>query len=61
MAKRVTEAQTSRLPLAHAPNDVLHPRGNSRRMQSYPPAKQVLTAIPQYTPATDEMVKRYCK
>jgi tetratricopeptide (TPR) repeat protein len=31
-------------------------------LQSYPePAKQVLTAIPQYTPATDEMVKRYCK
>ncbi len=24
-------------------------------------AKQVLTAIPQYTPAADEMVKRYCK
>jgi tetratricopeptide (TPR) repeat protein len=24
-------------------------------------AKQVLTAIPQYTPATDEMVKRFCK
>jgi tetratricopeptide (TPR) repeat protein len=31
-------------------------------LQSYPDAaKQVLTAIPQYTPATDEMVKRYCK
>ncbi|MEP6904922.1 MAG: tetratricopeptide repeat protein [Gemmatimonadales bacterium] len=31
-------------------------------LQSYPDAaKQVLTAIPQYTPATDEMVKRFCK
>jgi tetratricopeptide (TPR) repeat protein len=25
------------------------------------PAKQVLTAIPQYTPAVDDMIKRYCK
>lgn len=31
-------------------------------LQSYADAaKQVLTAIPQYTPATDEMVKRFCK
>jgi hypothetical protein len=31
-------------------------------LQSYPDAaKQVLTAIPQFTPATDEMVKRFCK
>jgi tetratricopeptide (TPR) repeat protein len=31
-------------------------------LQAYPDAaKQILTAIPQYTPATDEMVKRYCK
>lgn len=31
-------------------------------LQNYPDAaKQVLTAIPQYTPATDEMVKRFCK
>ncbi|HEV2007164.1 MAG TPA: tetratricopeptide repeat protein [Burkholderiales bacterium] len=31
-------------------------------LQSYPDAaKQILTAIPQYTPATDEMVKRFCK
>ena len=31
-------------------------------LKDYPDAaKQVLTAIPQYTPATDEMVKRFCK
>jgi tetratricopeptide (TPR) repeat protein len=31
-------------------------------LQSYPePAKAVLNAIPQYIPATDEMVKRFCK
>jgi tetratricopeptide (TPR) repeat protein len=31
-------------------------------LQSYQDAaKQILTAIPQYTPATDEMVKRFCK
>jgi tetratricopeptide (TPR) repeat protein len=31
-------------------------------LQSYPEAaKQILTAIPQYMPATDDMVKRFCK
>jgi hypothetical protein len=31
-------------------------------LQSYPDAaKQILTAIPQYMPATDDMVKRFCK
>jgi tetratricopeptide (TPR) repeat protein len=31
-------------------------------LQNYPDAaKQVLTAIPQFTPATDEMVKRFCR
>jgi hypothetical protein len=31
-------------------------------LQSYPEAaKQILQAIPQYMPATDDMVKRFCK
>lgn len=61
----ITEAQTSRsCSLARLAKDSFATAQENvpAGLQSYPePAKQVLTAIPQYTPATDEMVKRYCK
>ncbi|HYN83567.1 MAG TPA: tetratricopeptide repeat protein [Gemmatimonadaceae bacterium] len=61
----ITEAQTSKsCSLARLAKDSFATAQENvpAGLQSYPePAKQVLTAIPQYTPATDEMVKRYCK
>ena len=61
----ITEAQSTRsCALARLAKDswALAQENVPAGLQSYPePAKQVLTAIPQYTPATDEMVKRYCK
>jgi tetratricopeptide (TPR) repeat protein len=61
----VTEAQSTRsCALARQAKDAFAQAQENvpAGLQSYPePAKQVLTAIPQYTPATDEMVKRYCK
>jgi len=61
----IVEAQTSKsCPLARLAKESF---GTAQEnvpagLQSYPDAaKQVLTAIPQYTPATDEMVKRFCK
>ena len=61
----VTEAQTTKsCALARQAKDAFATAQENvpAGLQSYPePAKQVLTAIPQYTPATDEMVKRYCK
>ena len=55
-SKSCTLARMAKDAFAQAQDNV--PAG----LQSYPDAaKQVLTAIPQYTPATDEMVKRYCK
>jgi tetratricopeptide (TPR) repeat protein len=61
----ITEAQSSRsCSLARLAKDSFATAQENvpAGLQSYPePAKQVLTAIPQYTPATDEMVKRYCK
>jgi tetratricopeptide (TPR) repeat protein len=61
----VTEAQSTKsCALARQAKDAFATAQENvpAGLQSYPePAKQVLTAIPQYTPATDEMVKRYCK
>ena len=61
----ITEAQTTKsCALARLAKDnwAIAQENVPAGLQSYPePAKQVLTAIPQYTPATDEMVKRYCK
>jgi tetratricopeptide (TPR) repeat protein len=61
----ITEAQTSKsCPLARLAKESF---GTAQEnvpagLQSYQDAaKQILTAIPQYTPATDEMVKRFCK
>ncbi len=61
----ITEAQTSKsCALARLAKDswAIAQENVPAGLQSYPePAKQVLQAIPQYTPATDEMVKRFCK
>jgi tetratricopeptide (TPR) repeat protein len=61
----VTEAQGSKsCTLARMAKDnfALAQENVPAGLQSYPDAaKQILTAIPQYTPATDEMVKRFCK
>lgn len=61
----IVEAQSSKsCPLARLAKDSF---GTAQEnvpagLKDFPePAKQVLTAIPQYTPATDEMVKRFCK
>lgn len=55
-SKSCTLARMAKDAFAQAQENV--PAG----LQSYPDAaKQILTAIPQYTPATDEMVKRFCK
>jgi tetratricopeptide (TPR) repeat protein len=61
----VNDAQTSKsCPLARQAKDAfskaqdLVPAG----LADYPDAaKQLLTAIPQFTPAVDDMVRRYCK
>ena len=61
----ITEAQGSKsCALARMAKDnfALSQENVPAGLQSYPDAaKQVLTAIPQFTPATDEMVKRFCK
>jgi predicted Zn-dependent protease len=61
----IVEAQTSKsCPLARLAKESFNTAQENvpAGLQSYPDAaKQVLTAIPQYTPATDEMVKRFCK
>jgi predicted Zn-dependent protease len=61
----ITEAQTSKsCPLARLAKESF---GTAQEnvpagLESYADAaKQILNAIPQYMPATDEMVKRYCK
>jgi len=61
----ITEAQGSKsCALARMAKDnfALSQENVPAGLQAYPDAaKQVLTAIPQFTPATDEMVKRFCK
>jgi tetratricopeptide (TPR) repeat protein len=61
----ITEAQTTKsCALARLSKDSFAQAQENvpAGLQSYPDAaKQILTAIPQYTPAADEMVKRYCK
>ena len=61
----ITEAQGSKscaLARMAKENFALSQENVPAGLQSYPDAaKQVLTAIPQFTPATDEMVKRFCK
>ncbi len=61
----IVEAQTSKsCPLARLAKESFATAQENvpAGLKDYPDAaKQVLTAIPQYTPATDEMVKRFCK
>ena len=61
----MNEAQTSKsCTLARLAKDSFNAAQENvpAGLQSYPDAaKQLLTAIPQFTPAVDDQVKRFCK